>query len=102
MRPHTSKNPNCFSSSSRFCKGKQARGGLLKAQELDDRVGDGKLLEVFRGGAVKELEERGDDGGNSTRRIRSTGELRVRIAKGSNESEESEEMEKDTSGNFFG
>lgn len=53
MRPHTSKNPNCFSSSSRFCKGKQARGGLLKAQELDDRVGDGKLLEVFRGGCER-------------------------------------------------
>lgn len=62
----------------------------------------GSCWRCLGGGAVKELEERGDDGGNSTRRIRSTGELRVRIAKGSNESEEREEMEKDTSGNFFG
>lgn len=34
---------------------RQAGGGLLKIEGLDDRVGDGKLLGVFRG-AVEELE----------------------------------------------
>ena len=42
---------------------RQAGGGLLKIEGLDDRVGDGKLLGVF-GGAVEELEGRGDDGRN--------------------------------------
>lgn len=51
----TSKNPNRFSSISRILQ-RQARGGLLKTQELDDRVGDGKLLEAFRE-ALKELEK---------------------------------------------
>ena len=42
---------------------RQAGGSWLKVEGLNDRVGDGKLLEVY-GGAVRNWKGGGDDGGN--------------------------------------
>lgn len=69
-------------------------GLLLKVKELDDRVGDGKLLGVFRG-AVEELEGARRGGRKINKKNQDLGEESEKRQE-SKEKEEMGEMEKDS------